>query len=215
VQQTVTTMNQMAASVQSNSETAAAADKLSSSASQAATHGGKAMETVVTTMADIADSTQRIGSITSLINDIAFQTNILALNAAVEAARAGEQGKGFAVVAGAVRNLAQRSATAANDIRKLIDASASKVQSGTIQVHEAGRTMNDIVEQVRNVTQLLGQISHATSEQAEGLADLTRAVAELDAITQKNAALVEESAEVSAMVKHRATRLEDAVTVLH
>lgn len=215
VQQTVSTMSQMAVSVQNNSETAAAADKLSSSASQAATHGGKAMETVVTTMADIADSTQRIGSITSLINDIAFQTNILALNAAVEAARAGEQGKGFAVVASEVRNLAQRSATAANDIRKLIDASASKVQSGTIQVHEAGRTMNDIVEQVRNVTQLLGQISHATSEQAEGLSDLTRAVAELDAITQKNAALVEESAEVSAMVKYRATRLEDAVTVLH
>lgn len=214
VQQTVTTMGQMAVSVQNNSETAAAADKLSSSASKAAAHGGKAMETVVTTMDDIADSTQRIGSITSLINDIAFQTNILALNAAVEAARAGEQGKGFAVVAGEVRNLAQRSATAANDIRKLIDASASKVQSGTIQVHEAGRTMNDIVEQVRNVTQLLGQISHATSEQAEGLSDLTRAVAELDVITQKNAAMVEESAEVSAMVKHRATRLEDAVTVL-
>lgn len=215
VQQTVTTMNQMAASVQNNSETAAAADKLSSSASDAAAHGGRAMETVVTTMDDIADSTQRIGSITSLINDIAFQTNILALNAAVEAARAGEQGKGFAVVAGEVRSLASRSAAAANDIRKLIDASASKVQSGTVQVHEAGRTMQDIVSQVQNVTQLLGQISHATLEQAEGLADLTRAVAELDTITQKNAALVEEGANVSAMVKHRATRLEDAVTVLH
>ncbi len=215
VQQTVTTMNQMAASVQNNSATAAAADKLSSSASDAAAHGGRAMETVVTTMDDIADSTQRIGSITSLINDIAFQTNILALNAAVEAARAGEQGKGFAVVAGEVRNLASRSAAAANDIRKLIDASASKVQSGTVRVHEAGRTMQDIVSQVQNVTQLLGQISNATSEQAEGLADLTRAVAELDGITRKNAALVEEGAHVSAMVKHRATRLEDAVTVLH
>ncbi|NIF48950.1 PAS domain-containing protein [Enterobacter sp. Ap-1006] len=214
VQQTVATMNQMAASVQTNSETASAADKLSSSASDAAAQGGQAMETVVTTMDDIADSTQRIGSITSLINDIAFQTNILALNAAVEAARAGEQGKGFAVVAGEVRNLAQRSASAANDIRKLIDASASKVQSGTVQVHEAGRTMQDIVAQVQNVTQLLGQISHATSEQADGLADITRAVAELNAITQKNAALVEESAQVSAMVKHRATRLQDAVTVL-
>lgn len=215
VQQTVTTMNQMAASVQNNAETAAAADKLSSSASLAAAHGGRAMETVVTTMDDIADSTQRIGSITSLINDIAFQTNILALNAAVEAARAGEQGKGFAVVAGEVRSLASRSAAAANDIRKLIDASASKVASGTIQVHEAGRTMNDIVAQVQNVTQLLGQISHATSEQAGGLSDLTQAVAELDAITQKNAALVEEGANVSAMVKYRATRLGDAVTVLH
>ncbi|QLR44765.1 methyl-accepting chemotaxis protein [Enterobacter sp. RHBSTW-00994] len=215
VQQTVATMNQMAASVQSNSETAAEVDKLSMAASSAATEGGHAMQTVVKTMDDIADSTQRIGSITSLINDIAFQTNILALNAAVEAARAGEQGKGFAVVAGEVRHLASRSANAANDIRKLIDASASKVQSGSDQVHAAGRTMDGIVEQVKNVTQLIAQISHSTSEQATGLAELTRAVAELDSITQKNADLVEESAQISAMVKHRAGRLEDAVTVLH
>jgi len=215
VQQTVATMNQMAASVQSNSETAAEVDKLSMAASSAATQGGTVMQTVVKTMDDIADSTQRIGSITSLINDIAFQTNILALNAAVETARAGEQGKGFAVVAGEVRHLASRSANAANDIRKLIDASASKVQSGAEQVHAAGRTMDDIVEQVKNVTQLIAQISHATSEQATGLTELTRAVAELDSITQKNADLVEESAQISAMVKHRAGRLEDAVTVLH
>ncbi|HDR2158926.1 TPA: methyl-accepting chemotaxis protein [Enterobacter cancerogenus] len=215
VQQTVATMNQMAASVQSNSETAAEVDKLSVAASSAASQGGHAMQTVVKTMDDIADSTQRIGSITSLINDIAFQTNILALNAAVEAARAGEQGKGFAVVAGEVRHLASRSANAANDIRKLIDASASKVQSGSDQVHAAGRTMDDIVEQVKNVTQLIAQISHSTSEQATGLSELTRAVAELDSITQKNADLVEESAQISAMVKHRAGRLEDAVTVLH
>ncbi|AVF16857.1 Aerotaxis receptor [Enterobacter hormaechei] len=215
VQQTVATMNQMAASVQSNSETAAEVDKLSMAASSAATQGSTVMQTVVKTMDDIADSTQRIGSITSLINDIAFQTNILALNAAVEAARAGEQGKGFAVVAGEVRHLASRSANAANDIRKLIDASASKVQSGADQVHAAGRTMDDIVEQVKNVTQLIAQISHATSEQATGLTELTRAVAELDSITQKNADMVEESAQISAMVKHRAGRLEDAVTVLH
>ena len=215
VQQTVATMNQMAASVQSNSETAAEVDKLSVAASSAATKGGNAMQPVVKTMDDIADSTQRIGSITSLINDIAFQTNILALNAAVEAARAGEQGKGFAVVAGEVRHLASRSASAANDIRKLIDASASKVQSGSEQVHAAGRTMDDIVVQVKNVTQLIAQISHATSEQATGLSELTRAVAELDSITQKNADLVEESAHISAMVKHRAGRLKDAVTVLH
>ena len=160
-------------------------------------------------------STQRIGTITALINDIAFQTNILALNAAVEAARAGEQGKGFAVVAGEVRHLASRSANAANDIRKLIDASADKVQSGSQQVHAAGRTMEDIVAQVKNVTQLIAQISHSTLEQADGLSSLTRAVDELNLITQKNAELVEESAQVSAMVKHRASRLEDAVTVLH
>jgi len=215
VQQTVATMSQLAASVQSNSETAVAADQLSLAASDAATEGGHAMQTVVKTMDEIADSTQRIGSITKLINDIAFQTNILALNAAVEAARAGEQGKGFAVVAGEVRHLASRSANAANDIRKLIDASASKVHSGSEQVHAAGRTMDDIVEQVQNVTRLIAQISLSTSEQATGLSELTRAVAELDGITQKNAALVEESAQVSAMVKHRAQRLEDAVTVLH
>lgn len=215
VQQTVSTMSQMAVSVQNNAQTATAADKLSTAASAAATQGGRAMETVVKTMDEIADSTQRIGSITKLINDIAFQTNILALNAAVEAARAGEQGKGFAVVAGEVRHLASRSASAANDIRKLIDDSANKVQSGSEQVHAAGKTMDDIVGQVRNVTGLIAQISHSTSEQSAGLADLTRAVAELDAITQKNAGLVEESAQVSAMVKQRAGRLQDAVTVLH
>lgn len=215
VQETVTTMNQMAASVKQNSVTAAAADKLSIAASSAATHGGEAMDTVIKTMDDIANSTQRIGTITTLINDIAFQTNILALNAAVEAARAGEQGKGFAVVAGEVRHLASRSASAANDIRKLIDASADKVQSGSDQVHAAGRTMDDIVAQVQNVTQLIAQISHSTLEQSDGLSSLTRAVNELSNITQKNAELVEESAQISAMVKHRAGRLEDAVTVLH
>lgn len=215
VQETVTTMNQMAASVKQNSETAAAADKLSIAASSAATHGGEAMDTVIKTMDDIANSTQRIGTITTLINDIAFQTNILALNAAVEAARAGEQGKGFAVVAGEVRHLASRSASAANDIRKLIDHSADKVQSGSDQVHAAGRTMDDIVAQVQNVTQLIAQISHSTLEQSDGLSSLTRAVNELSNITQKNAELVEESAQISAMVKHRAGRLEDAVTVLH
>lgn len=215
VQETVATMNQMAASVKQNSETAAAADKLSIAASSAATHGGEAMDTVIKTMDDIANSTQRIGTITTLINDIAFQTNILALNAAVEAARAGEQGKGFAVVAGEVRHLASRSASAANDIRKLIDASADKVQSGSDQVHAAGRTMDDIVAQVQNVTQLIAQISHSTLEQSDGLSSLTRAVNELSSITQKNAELVGESAKISAMVKHRAGRLEDAVTVLH
>ncbi|EHS4698268.1 PAS domain-containing protein [Salmonella enterica] len=213
VQETVTTMNQMAESVKLNSETASAADKLSMAASSAATQGGEAMDTVIKTMDDIAHSTQRIGTITTLINDIAFQTNILALNAAVEAARAGEQGKGFAVVAGEVRHLASRSANAANDIRKLIDASATKVQSGSEQVHAAGRTMDDIVAQVQNVTLLIARISQSTQEQTDGLSSLTRAVDELNRITQKNAALVEESAQVSAMVKHRASRLEDAVSL--
>ena len=170
---------------------------------------------LVNAVRDIGESSSQIGKIIKTIEDIAFQTNILALNAAVEAARAGEQGKGFAVVAGEVRHLASRSANAANDIRKLIDASADKVQSGSQQVHAAGRTMEDIVAQVKNVTQLIARISHSTQEQADGLSSLTRAVDELNLITQKNAELVEESAQVSAMVKHRASRLEDAVTVLH
>ncbi len=215
IEETAASMEQLTATVKQNADNARQATQLARNASETAQRGGDVVNGVVKTMDDIADSTQRIGSITSLINDIAFQTNILALNAAVEAARAGEQGKGFAVVAGEVRHLASRSASAANDIRKLIDASASKVQSGSEQVHAAGRTMDDIVVQVKNVTQLIAQISHATSEQATGLSELTRAVAELDSITQKNADLVEESARISAMVKHRAGRLKDAVTVLH
>lgn len=213
VQQTLATMNQLATTVQHNTETASAADKLSLSASDAAVNGGEAMETVIATMDQIAQSTKQISSITSLIDSIAFQTNILALNAAVEAARAGEQGKGFAVVAGEVRSLASRSATAASDIRHLIEASAHKVQSGSVQVHEAGRSMKDIVDQVKNVTLLIAQISAATANQAQGLTELTRAVDELDNITQQNATLVQEGAQASANVKHQATRLVDAVAV--
>ena len=215
LEETAASMEQLTATVKQNAENARQASNLALSASETAQKGGKVVDNVVQTMRDIAGSSQKIADIISVIDGIAFQTNILALNAAVEAARAGEQGKGFAVVAGEVRHLASRSASAANDIRKLIDASASKVQSGSEQVHAAGRTMDDIVEQVKNVTQLIAQISHATSEQATGLSELTRAVAELDSITQKNADLVEESAHISAMVKHRAGRLKDAVTVLH
>ncbi|HAZ78250.1 MAG TPA: methyl-accepting chemotaxis protein II [Enterobacteriaceae bacterium] len=215
LEETAASMEELTATVKQNAENARQASHLALSASETAQKGGKVVDNVVQTMRDIAGSSQKIADIISVIDGIAFQTNILALNAAVEAARAGEQGKGFAVVAGEVRHLANRSANAANDIRKLIDASASKVQSGADQVHAAGRTMDDIVEQVKNVTRLIAQISHSTSEQATGLSELTRAVAELDGITQKNAELVEESAQISAMVKHRANRLEDAVTVLH
>ncbi|EHT6762023.1 PAS domain-containing protein [Escherichia coli] len=169
------------------------------------------VQQTVATMNQMAASVKQNSATASAADKL----SITASNAAVEAARAGEQGKGFAVVAGEVRHLASRSANAANDIRKLIDASADKVQSGSQQVHAAGRTMEDIVAQVKNVTQLIAQISHSTLEQADGLSSLTRAVDELNLITQKNAELVEESAQVSAMVKHRASRLEDAVTVLH
>ena len=215
LEETAASMEQLTATVKQNADNARQASRLALDASSTAKKGGNVVEGVVRTMDEIATSSSKIAQITNVIDGIAFQTNILALNAAVEAARAGEQGKGFAVVAGEVRHLASRSASAANDIRKLIDASASKVQSGSEQVHAAGRTMDDIVVQVKNVTQLIAQISHATSEQATGLSELTRAVAELDSITQKNADLVEESAHISAMVKHRAGRLKDAVTVLH
>ena len=213
--QTAASMEELSATVANNTDNVYQAGKLVQDAVKNAHTGEAVTREVIDTMNTIAANSKRIEDITSVINSIAFQTNILALNAAVEAARAGEQGKGFAVVAGEVRHLASRSASAANDIRKLIDASASKVQSGSEQVHAAGRTMDDIVVQVKNVTQLIAQISHATSEQATGLSELTRAVAELDSITQKNADLVEESAHISAMVKHRAGRLKDAVTVLH
>ena len=215
LRETASAVEQITASVTQSNESAAEANDQASKASAAAARGGEVVSQAISTMQSIEVASAKIGDITSVIDGIAFQTNILALNASVEAARAGEQGRGFAVVAGEVRHLASRSANAANDIRKLIDASASKVQSGAEQVHAAGRTMDDIVEQVKNVTQLIAQISHATSEQATGLTELTRAVAELDSITQKNADLVEESAQISAMVKHRAGRLEDAVTVLH
>lgn len=213
VQQTLATMNQMAVTVQSNTETAQEANRYSRSARLAAQNGGEAMHTLTATMDQIAASTAEISSITSLIDSIAFQTNILALNAAVEAARAGEQGKGFAVVAGEVRSLASRSAAAASNIRQLIEASAGKVQSGAVHVQEAGQTMREIVDQVKSVSGLIAQISDATAHQAQGLDELTRAVDELDNITQQNATLVEQGAQAFATVKRQATRLSDAVTV--
>ncbi|MEX5339200.1 methyl-accepting chemotaxis protein, partial [Pseudomonas paraeruginosa] len=164
---------QLTATVSQNADNARQASDLSKQAAMTAKRGGDQASHVASTMQEIAASSQKIGDIISVIDGIAFQTNILALNAAVEAARAGEQGKGFAVVAGEVRHLASRSANAANDIRKLIDASADKVQSGSQQVHAAGRTMEDIVAQVKNVTQLIAQISHSTLEQADGLSSLT------------------------------------------
>ena len=213
VQQTLATMNQMSVTVQNNTETTQQANTLSRSARMAAQNGGEAMQTLVATMDQIAASTAEISSITALIDSIAFQTNILALNAAVEAARAGEQGKGFAVVAGEVRSLASRSATAASNIRQLIEASAGKVRSGAQHVQNAGQTMHDIVDQVKNVSGLIARISDATTEQAQGLTELTRAVDQLDDITQQNAELVQQGAQASAIVNRQATRLADAVAV--
>ena len=213
VQQTAATMNEMTATVQSNTETAGEVNSLSATTSEAAQKGGKVMQEMVSMMSEIADSSKRIASITSVIDGIAFQTNILALNAAVEAARAGEQGKGFAVVAGEVRNLAQRSAKAASEIKTLVETSALRVQSGSDHADAAGRTMQEIVSQVQNVTALIAQISAATAEQATALREVSTAVEDLDDITHQNAARVQESAEASGRMASQANRLVEAINV--
>ena len=213
VQQTAATMNEMAATVKSNTETAGEVNSLSATTSQAAQKGGEVMQEMVSMMAEIADSSKRIANITSVIDGIAFQTNILALNAAVEAARAGEQGKGFAVVAGEVRSLAQRSASAASEIKNLLETSALRVQSGSDHADAAGRTMQDIVSQVQNVTALIAQISAATAEQSIALSEVSIAVEDLDDITHQNAARVQEGAEASGRMACQANRLVEAIGV--
>lgn len=213
VQQTAATMNELTATVKSNTQTAAEVKSLSISASGAAVKGGDAMNDMVQMMAEITDSSKKIASITSVIDGIAFQTNILALNAAVEAARAGEQGKGFAVVAGEVRSLAQRSAKAASEIKMLVESSADKVKSGTLHVNEAGKTIEGIVSQVQNVTSLISEISAATAEQATAIGEISLAVEDLDNITHQNAAKVEEGAQASGRMALQATRLVEAISV--
>ncbi|NIF79422.1 PAS domain-containing protein [Paraburkholderia sp. Cy-641] len=213
VQETATSMTQMTATVKSNAETATQANQLSGSASEAAARGGQAVSEVVTTMNEITDSSKRIADIIGVIDGIAFQTNILALNAAVEAARAGEQGRGFAVVAAEVRALAQRSASAAKEIKNLISASVEKVESGSRLVDDAGKTMDEIVVQVKRVSDLIAEISSATLEQSSGITQVSQAVGDLDHITQQNAALVEQSAAASESLKQQTTRLAEAVSV--
>jgi aerotaxis receptor len=213
VQQTAASMAQMTATVKSNAETALQANTLSGSASGTAAKGGRAVSEVVHTMNEITDSSRRIADIIGVIDGIAFQTNILALNAAVEAARAGEQGRGFAVVAGEVRGLAQRSANAAREIKDLIGVSVERVESGARLVDDAGATMDEIVAQVKRVSDLIAEIRAATEEQSSGVTQVDAAVGELDRITQQNAALVEESTAASESLKQQATRLVDAVSV--
>ena len=211
LEQTAASMEELTATVRQNADTARAASQLASSASEVAGQGGEVVGRVVSTMQDISASSRKIADIIGVIDGIAFQTNILALNAAVEAARAGEQGRGFAVVASEVRSLAQRSAEAAKEIKSLIGASVDRVEVGTRLVGDAGQTMNEIVVQVKRVSDLLGEISAASLEQTAGIGQVGDAVAQLDQVTQQNAALVEESAAAAESLKYQAVQLAQAV----
>jgi len=215
LEQTAASMEQLTATVKQNAENARQASKLALTASETAQQGGKVVDGVVTTMKDIAGSSKKIADITSVIDGIAFQTNILALNAAVEAARAGEQGRGFAVVAGEVRSLAQRSAQAAKEIKGLIEDSVSRVNTGSVLVESAGETMSEIVSAVTRVTDIMGEIASASDEQSRGIDQVGLAVNEMDRVTQQNAALVEESATAAAALEDQASRLKQSVAVFN
>ncbi|TSE25873.1 Aerotaxis receptor [Tepidimonas sediminis] len=213
LEQTAASMEQLTATVRHNADSAQQASQLATSASSVAAAGGEVVQDVVRTMERITASSQRIEQIVAVIDSIAFQTNILALNAAVEAARAGEAGRGFAVVAGEVRQLAQRSADAAKEIKALIQGSVAEVRGGAELVAQAGARMGEIVEQVRQVTQLVNEISAASAEQSSGVAQVGEAVAQLDQNTQSNAALVEEMAAAARSLHQQAERLGEAVAV--
>jgi methyl-accepting chemotaxis protein len=211
LQQAASSMEQLTGTVKQSADSARQANQLASSAAEVAARGGKVVSEVVSTMDEINASSKKIADIIGVIDGIAFQTNILALNAAVEAARAGEQGRGFAVVAGEVRNLAQRSAQAAKEIKGLIGASVEKVDSGSKLVADAGETMKEIVGSVQRVTDIIGEITAAASEQSDGIGQVNTAVVQLDQMTQQNAALVEESAAAAESLKAQAGQLARAV----
>ena len=213
LQQAAASMEQLGSTVRQNAENAQSANQLALGASAVARKGGGVVGEVVETMKGINDSSRRIVDIISVIDGIAFQTNILALNAAVEAARAGEQGRGFAVVAGEVRSLAQRSSDAAKEIKTLISASVTRVQHGTELVDRAGETMTEIVTSISRVTDIMGEISAASTEQSSGVGQIGDAIAQMDQATQQNAALVEESAAAAESLKDQAQQLVQVVSV--
>ena len=212
LEETASSMQELTSTVQQSAESARQANQLAASAAQVARRGGEVVGQVVTTMDDINDSSRKISDIISVIDGIAFQTNILALNAAVEAARAGEQGRGFAVVASEVRSLASRSADAAKEIKILINASVEKVEGGSQLVAQAGETMTEIVHSVQRVTDIMGGITLASAEQSEGISQVNSAIAHLDQMTQQNAALVEQSAAAASSMKDQAQRLAELVS---
>jgi methyl-accepting chemotaxis protein len=212
LEETASSMEELTSTVKQNAENARQANALAQSASEVAVRGGVVVADVVTTMGSINESANRIVDIIGVIDGIAFQTNILALNAAVEAARAGEQGRGFAVVASEVRNLAQRSASAAKEIKTLIGDSVSKVNEGSRLVHEAGSTMEDVVGSVRRVTDIMAEITAASLEQEAGIEQINQAVSEMDSVTQQNAALVEEAAAAAQSLQVQSGQLEQMVS---
>ncbi|MBT9465602.1 MAG: HAMP domain-containing protein [Hydrogenophaga sp.] len=207
LEETAASMEQLTSTVRQSADAARQANQLAASAAEIAVRGGQVVGQVVTTMDEINHSSKKISDIIGVIDGIAFQTNILALNAAVEAARAGEQGRGFAVVAGEVRNLAQRSAEAAKEIKNLIGASVDRVEAGSRLVADAGQTMSEIVGSVQRVSDIMGEITVSAGEQSDGIGQVNTAVSQLDQITQQNAALVQESAAAAQSLKDQATRL--------
>ncbi|MBA0159160.1 methyl-accepting chemotaxis protein [Pectobacterium versatile] len=213
LQQTAASMEEISQTVRQNTETVRNATQLAQATSDTAAKGGKAVGNIVVTMKEITDSSRKIGDIISVIDGIAFQTNILALNAAVEAARAGEQGRGFAVVAGEVRSLAQRSASAAKEIKELIGHSVEKVEAGSAMVDSAGATIEELVRQAHNVAGLLNEIGVTTQEQESGVSQIHDAVNQLDQVTQQNAALVEQSASAADSLSDQAARLVELMKV--
>lgn len=212
LQHTAASMEQMTATVQNTADAARQATQLAVSASETAAKGGELVGHVVSTMSDISMESQKIADITTVIDGIAFQTNILALNASVEAARAGEQGRSFAVVAGEVRNLAQRSAAAAKEIKALISASVDKIETGSQLVGNTGTTMTDIVAQVHRVAELIAEISSSTTEQTQGIAQVNEAIIQLDQTTKYNASLGEKSAAAADNLKQQAINLTELVS---
>jgi methyl-accepting chemotaxis protein len=213
LEETASSMEELTATVRQNADNAKQATTLASTASEVAERGGEVVGRVVETMHGISDSSAKVGEIITVIEGIAFQTNILALNAAVEAARAGEQGRGFAVVAGEVRTLAQRSATAAKEIKDLIGESVDRVEAGSKLVEEAGSTISEVVRSVKRVADIVGEISSASEEQRTGIEQVNQAVVQMDQVTQQNAALVEEASAAAQSMADQAQALGEAVAV--